>query len=948
MTEYARSGRIPFERIDLECDRCAKVYGVTCSAVLGVTGERKCFNTKKTCQAPGDFELTGETFWVSFSSNQVSSIAAEYVIPSLVNVSVSPAKLNPAGGGSLSSLGVRSAITVTFQDHPHTDRIVDPYVTERKTGDAQADGVGYNPYDLGTFWGKFRARNEYLINRQIRYVSGYIVDGAMVDTETQLFYSTGFGGPDSDGKVVISGVDPLGLIRNDKAQAPARSKGSLFATISAGAGSLTLIPAGVGDAYYPASGLARIDDELVTYTRVGDTVTLTGRAQKFTTAAEHEAGALFQQCLEYSSQLVSDIIYNLLTQWAGVPASIIPYSDWDDEVTEHAPRLYSGVIAEPTGVATLVAELTEQAGVYVWYDGRTNQIKMRAVRPADTDTVYEFDDERHLIGDSFTPKDDYGKLITQVWVSFAQRNPTKAVDDLTNYAAAEVALDAEAETDVKGSSIRRIYSRWIPAAGGAAALEIAQTILRRYRQPLRMVTFSIDAKDRDVDLADFVEIRHRQIQDAIGNRAPMLSQVIERTEAVTGTTIQLTVQEAPVAALQQADELVIIIAADLVNVNLREVYDSQVGGTPVSGDKIRFIVRPNVFIGGYACGVYPAGVEDASDMVGRFERRGLYNGDISLVCVQKSSNAWRPADMAVTQYRAFISSVVKKYMPVLQRRGIGAGAFYNIGDSYQMGAGNADLLCDLRVVPTVPSLQVGTWPAGVGVTLEIQPGAEISGEGGAGSMQYGEPAPLFAPNFNSGGWAGQGVGVLNNLVRAWRTRGVRGGDGGDAIDATAHPLTIINNGRIRAGAGGGSAALAFRDWTPEPTGGLLISRPRDGWFYCGGGGRGFYGGESVADGVESPKDRNTLGRRGSMTSRGVPQRGKITLGSGGVPRLAYVRGGRGGVGTDDGDAGSIVWADTGNDVWPGFYTPGGRAGRAVVGSANVTWATRGVVKGNEV
>ena len=964
MSEAAKSGRIPFNRVDIEYDRCSKDYAVTCGAILGTTGERKCYKTKKTCQAPADYALQSEPLFVSFSSNQVSSIAGEYVIPSLVNASVSPAKLNPAGGGALSSLGQRSTISLFFQDHSHTDRIVDPYIDQRISGAAQADGVGYDPYLFGTFWGKWFGRQQNINSRQIRYVSGYIDDaGIMVSTTTQIFYATGISGPEADGSVSISGIDPLGLIRNDKAQSPKRSIGKLSALLSGVGTAFSATPSDVG-ATYPASGTVRIDDELMTFTRSGDSFTVV-RARNFTSAVQHNAGALVQ-IVEHYSGSVSDLLYRLLVTEGGIPAAIINKAEWDAEIAEFNPAAYSAIIAEPTGIAALVSELCEQSGVYIWYDGESNLIRLRTVRKPSESAITVLDDDRHVISDSLSVQSDTSHYTTQVWVSFAQRNPTKSLTDAANYAASEVIADLEQEgqTAGRGSRVRQIYSRWIEAAGGATALSIGERILGRYRKPINNVSFLLDAKDSDVDLGDFVTMTHRQIQDEVGRKRPVTYQVISRTEAVVGSTIAIGAQETIAESFSVDTERRIIIAADLYNVNLRTLYDQQYPGSPpLEGDEIRFVVRPGVIIGGLIGAYYPSIFYPEYRIGARLEPVYMYNARY---------RTFQQTGIDGPVYK--LEDTKEVALPPLQRRAVVSPVFrgrYNgvIADRLSVGRRGylVDAICavDTWEIPTGTAVRVGSWPEGVILTLELQPGARIMGEGGSSTSHFSFPRYMEAGEIQDGNITmrartSQSGGVwLPELTSPdqrqywrysnWADRFAPGGDGGDAILAD-YPIRIVNNGTIGGGGGGGGGGV--------PTGahGATMNSAAPG------GGQGFTGGAARPDSipVNYPPPYTDQGRRGSPDAPGAAWNYPLSGGFNGyIPgdgmRFGLYYGtGRGGYLGGAGQDSRLTWHGPLTNYIrvdlpdPPHISSGGLAGRAVVQSVNVEWLTRGVVMGAEV
>jgi len=73
--ERSRSGKQPFQYVEIELDRCSRIYGdaftsppgsplVGCQAQVGVTGADKCYNSWETCQDETNFNPL--SFWVRF------------------------------------------------------------------------------------------------------------------------------------------------------------------------------------------------------------------------------------------------------------------------------------------------------------------------------------------------------------------------------------------------------------------------------------------------------------------------------------------------------------------------------------------------------------------------------------------------------------------------------------------------------------------------------------------------------------------------------------------------------------------------------------------------------------------------------------------------------------------------------------------------------------------
>jgi hypothetical protein len=609
MPENKRSGREPFEYIELLQDFCEQSYSVApCTATLAIGG-RECYNTRATCQDPANYTLGSLSLLLC--KPQVLPSGGGPWLPFLRDVKVTPGQINPGGGNrNVQALGGRATISITLDDRPHTDRIVDPYIDARK-----ARIPTYDPLKRGTFFTKWRARNPFYLNRVVRHVSGYLKDGQVVDTITRTFVVTAFSGPSADGTVTMTGKDLLSLLLDRKAQAPRASGGKIDTAITDSSGSLTLVPAGIGDEEYPASGFVRVGSEVMAFTRAGDVLTLT-RAQFNTVASGHDADETVQLCLRYDAESPAAILQHLLENYTGIPTANLDLAGWAQEVTDFLPRLYSTIITEPTAVDALVSEMCEQMSFYVWHDERDDLIKIRAVRPASGEEIIDLTQSRHIIEDTLSVTDNPDQMLTRVVVNYAPRDPTKSVDELTNYAATEVIVAAGSELSEqnRGVQAKTINSRWINVGGGAAAVDLAERLLRRYGQIPRTLSFSLDAKDRDVWVSDFVRISHRLITDDTGESLPINVQVMKATEAQSGSTFSYTGQTFISEAPPVAGEF-LLLPVSQNNLNLRDLFDSQYSVAPVSGDIIRVRLRNGVIIGSdstashaLVTGSWPAGV----------------------------------------------------------------------------------------------------------------------------------------------------------------------------------------------------------------------------------------------------------------------------------------------------------------------------------------------------
>ena len=483
-----------------------------------------------------DFE-TDFTQSLYFSRGNVSEqriTGAPYVIPSLVSVSTSPTKVNLAGSNpDAQGLGNRALCSLTFQDHPHTDRVVDPYV----------DGRTFDPYERGSFWTKWMARNKYRTGIKIRIYEGYAgeVFGRMTVREYLLEKVTG---PNSQGRVTITGKDILAQAEERKAQAPTASPGELWQDIEADDTSLTVTNAVASD--YPSSGTVRIGDELITYSSTSvsnDRIVfaVSQRGADGTTADGHSAEAQVQACKRYAAQPVNTIIADLLSKHAGIPLQFLDLDAWESEISRYLPEyLLSSLITEPTPVADLISEIQEQAGAYIWWDEREQLVKMKAIRGIDSDPNV-ITEVSNILEGSMSLEELPRQRVSQVWFYYDQRDPTQSVDEEANYRSAYIRADLQSEAAYGQPSIRKIYSRWIESSPLAQAT--AARIGARYVDTPRQATFQMDAKDRDYGIGDVLEIDHFLDVDQYGENTRHRWTVVSWEEVQPGEVVQLLCED---------------------------------------------------------------------------------------------------------------------------------------------------------------------------------------------------------------------------------------------------------------------------------------------------------------------------------------------------------------------------------------------------------------------
>jgi hypothetical protein len=455
----------------------------------------------------------------------------------------------------------------------------------------------YDPYNQGTFWAKLRARFPSFEGFPLRVFTGqtdadlasYRVEHFMIQTATV-----------DDQGMDITAKDALGFADAKKAQAPLVSNGRLLADLTAVATAATLTPSGIGNDEYPASGtLVLGGDELVTFTRSGDNLTL-ARGQFGTTASAHDEDTVCQLALRYSSQRVSAIIYDLLVNYTpGIDPDWCDLDAWTQEDDTYIGRLYSGIVASPTAVNTVLNELIEQAGVSLWFDTSLNRMQFQTLRPVST-TATLYDDNR-VVSNTLKSQEQPGLRASEVWTYYGVKDPTNKSDKEANYACAIATIDADSSSDYKVPAIRKILSRWISADNRSAAQRLNDMTLARFKDAPRDLAFALFASEESVpQMGQGIKVEAAIFQDDQGAREVLPAYVTSVEFTETGTMIRAQELLLNETTLPPTDRTV-FLDVDHFNVNLRDVYDSVYSTLPTDAE-IVFTVSPGAYIGGAVVG----------------------------------------------------------------------------------------------------------------------------------------------------------------------------------------------------------------------------------------------------------------------------------------------------------------------------------------------------------
>lgn len=587
-------GRQPIELVEIETDYCGLRFGVgACTA----TGE-PCYNTWATCKARLAYVNTVKTY--RFARSNAALPVGFSCLPLLQSVQYAPQVLTPAKG-----LGVRAAVTVRFTDTAWPDTADDPYFDQRPTG---TEGQG-------TFFGRFRARNPFMFGRFLHVKTGYIVGGVLDDAnlQTRSYIIESITGADRAGSVTFTAKDVLKLADDDKAQCPRVTSARLDTDITDTQTSLVVYPAGVGNAEFPASGVLRIASELMAFNRTADTFTVS-RGQYSTQAKAAKADDAIQLCAVFVNQPVQNLIYDLLVNYAKIPAAYIDKPAWDAERDANLLGVYSSVITDPVGVNTLIGELSEQGQCYVWWDDVARLIRFKALTAPPSDLPI-LSDEDHFLHGSISAGEATADRVSRFLIRFDRIDPTKKLDEVANFRQRLVAADlqSEGEREYRTAKTRIINSRWFNSGSLGRVTQLGAALLSRYRDP--PLTFEADIDlSAGVKTGDLFRVSSRLFQDAAGSRKAVPMQIVESHEKTAGSILRFKAAQLVWAGEGIPVNPRIIIGADLFDVNLRDLYEAEYG-TPRDGDIVTFIIQSGVLITSSSiltpalvAGVWPSGV----------------------------------------------------------------------------------------------------------------------------------------------------------------------------------------------------------------------------------------------------------------------------------------------------------------------------------------------------
>ncbi len=485
--ELAAIARKPSTIVVINLDYCNNTFGSAPCTATGV----KCYNTKSTCKDTAHYANTVGKDYKFCKKDAPLPIAGEIIRPYLAS---EPSFLSTELDQK-KSLTVNARVTLEFYDEQDNDIGIDPYVTERAT----------YPEAVGTFWKKLFARNLYHIGRIIYIKKGFLgLAESAYNSSKFIIDQIDF----NKGKIKIICKDLLKLA--DKVDIPKATAGKVTDNpLTAAATTVNCDTT----SEYDSSGYIRIDNEIIKYT--GKTATSfigCTRGQFSTTAAQHDQNAKIQLCYVKESINVVDIILDIIQNYVGIAAADIDTTGFAFEKSRWLSSFtFTGVISKPIKASELLSELQEQSMSNIWWDDESQLVKFKVFAPGFMTFIadpVQLNDAENIVDIDVDHNED--SRISRVIIYYI-KDAISDLDKPESYARSYIAWDTNAEgaTEYNTKAIKTIYSQWITSSAIPSVL--ASRFLRRFRDPAKQATITLELKDSGIKTADIVKMTTDQI-----------------------------------------------------------------------------------------------------------------------------------------------------------------------------------------------------------------------------------------------------------------------------------------------------------------------------------------------------------------------------------------------------------------------------------------------------
>jgi len=497
-TELAAISRTPVYLVVLTLDYCDEVFGAAPCAAVG-SGDAKCFNTYPTCKDKANYNKITKDYRFSSADVPVNQTLLENVRPYVQSVTPLPTEITD-------NITVAGSVTIEFLDEPDTDIGIDPYY------DGRTDPT------RGTFWRKLLARNPNYRKRQVRIYQGF-------DNIDEVDYEQIFEGwidnisHPQGGIVTVEANDWLAVLAEK--EIPEEYDIKLVTDIESDSVNIPV----TDETNLDPSGYIRMGDEIIYYASInGNTLEGCERGYFNTVAEEHSADEKILKVIYFAPQSGYDLIYDLLTTYAGIDAAYIDATSFTTAKDfDCYSVLFSAIIDERIDVWTLVFELVDLLSCKMW-QGEDLKITIAKNLPNNPIRSYRsLTDADNIIidSDSIDQRGDsrYSK-VTMYWDKMACTSD----EEMANYRRNNTVEDGDGNSaNYYGETVEKaIWCRWLrPDYMDEEKVtrfidNLLKRILRLGKHPMPTMNMELELKDSGIKTGEYVRISTDQIVDPLG------------------------------------------------------------------------------------------------------------------------------------------------------------------------------------------------------------------------------------------------------------------------------------------------------------------------------------------------------------------------------------------------------------------------------------------------
>jgi len=506
-TERDAISRTPVTLVILTFDYCSNTFGAAPCTAAGT----KCYNTYPTCKDKANYTKSSKDYKFTSIDAPLPFSAGER--PYLDSINYAPTEIK-------TSLTVNARVDLVFVDEDDTDVGIDPYYADRT-----------KPIP-GTFWRKLIARNRNYKGRSVKIYEGFLglAEGDYVQTWYGIIDNIKI---DKD-SVTIGCVDLLKKL--SEIEVPAKLGLFLPSSISSAATQITLNSATAID----ATGMIRIGDEIIGYgarSTVTHILSNCTRAEFQTIAEAHSEKAKVQQCRHFAPGNPFDHMVTILKTDAGISTDYIDEAAFTSCSTWPLvePASFAALISEPISLDKLYYELVEMTDCKTWV---AEDLKITICRnignePARPYTTWT--DDANIVYGSVNVDLNEQSRITRA-AMYYDKDAIGDIEETSAYGRLAVTIDADAESSKEYNDLleKKVFNRWFPSSANAStSIDMAAKYwtgrrVMNYRNALPIISLSVERKDADAKVGDYIMLHCDDLNQANGNDSTGKYQIVYR------------------------------------------------------------------------------------------------------------------------------------------------------------------------------------------------------------------------------------------------------------------------------------------------------------------------------------------------------------------------------------------------------------------------------------